>query len=456
MSLRGRAATPLVRAFSAVLAAFGLATLLGGCASPAPVRPHPPNRIEPRPLALADGDEVYLIEPLAGFSGSIDAAPRAEIDRGYRGLRQRGEIEEAFAIASDILAAEPSSTPAAVLAAQVEYARGDFAAVIARLVPVGDHTPDYTAAQLVLGRAAERTGDVALAYAAYRVIAARSPLAFERAGGLHAQALETVHRRLDDALARNEIEAAKKQLRLLEAWGAAETATLEAAAAVARAGGDRSAELAAIRGLSERHPDDRALLERRADLELSIGDPSAAVQIVQSLVDRDPKNRHLADKLDATKFRWRLSFLPPDVRELAARPALTRAELAVLLYWLVPEVRYARPTAGRIAADVLDQPRQEEIVRVVNLGLLDVDPDLHRFNPASTARRVAAFSAFLRVLEKFEREAACLAENLGSVCAEATRCGLLGAADDCRPRDAISGAEAVEAIRKLIGQLGSS
>ncbi len=456
MSLRGRAAPPPVRAFLAVLAALGVVSLLGGCASSTPVRPHAPERIEAKPLALADGDEAFLVEPLAGFVGTIDPERRSAIDQGHRGLRQRAEIESAASIAAEILALDPGSAPAAVLAAQAEFARGDHAAVLVRLVPIADRTPDYTAAQLVLGRSAERLGDVALAYAAYRVIAARSPLAFERAGALHARALETVHRRLDEALDRGEVDAARRQLGLLEAWGAAETATLEAAAAVARAGGDRKAELIAVRGLAERHPEDHKLLERRADLELAIGDPSAAVSIVQSLVDRDPQDRRLLDKLDATKFRWRITFLPPDVRELATRPTLNRAELAVLLYWLVPEVRYARPTAGRIAADVLDQPRQEEIIRVVNLGLLDVDTDLHRFHPTSVARRAAAFSSFLRVLQKFERKAACLAESLGSVCAEATRCGLLSAADECRPREGMSGAEAVEAIRKLLGHLGGA
>src|SRR6185295_10662925 len=343
---------PVAGRFAAALGVLAVAVAVHACASSAPPTIPAPAPV-PRGLDLPAEEKAFLVEPLAGFPGAIDPARHEEILSAHRNLLAAGDLAGAGQLAAELLADDPSSLPAAVLAAQVDFARGDVRAVIKRLVPVGDAAPGYTASQLLLGRAAERSGDVALGYAAYRAVAAKSPLAFAKTGALHAQALETVRKRLQVELEQGETEAAQGQLKLLQAWGPSELSTYEAAAAVARATGDRAAELAAVRSLSERRPDDRALLEHRADLEMDVGDPSRGLDIVQKLADRNRKDPALATKLEGTKFRWRLSFLPPDVRELAGRPSLSRADLAVLLYWLIPSVRYAKPTAGLIAVDVL-------------------------------------------------------------------------------------------------------
>ncbi len=189
-----------------------------------------------------------------------------------------------------------------------------------------------------------------------------------------------------------------------------------------------------------------------------MGDAGEGLKIIQELVERHPREPALAARLAAAKFRWRLSLLPQEVQEMAAEPALTRAQLAVLLYWLVPEVRYSRPAAGRIATDVLDHPHREEIVRVVNLGLLDVDPTLHRFSPAAEARRTHGLRSVTRLLAAFGRGIACLQdEGAGaSVCDTAVRCGLVDSADACEPGEPLTGADAVELIRGALQLLGGA
>jgi len=438
-----------------ILVVLLAASLACTSAPPPPVRP--PVARPHEPLALEPADRPYLIDALEGYPRPVDPEVRDRLRNVSRDLLEEGDTEGATRAAAEMLEQDSELFPAQVLLAQVDFAARDDRRVIERLLPVGDALPTYTASQLLFGRAAERLGDISLAYSAYRVVAARSPLALKRAGELHPRALEIVSNRLEEALRQQRFEEADKQLDLLRNWAPAETLTLEAARKVARGRGDRNAELGAVKELSSRRPGDRALLERRAELELEVGDPSAGLKIVQDLAARHPQDPALAGKLEAAKFRWRLSQLPQSVQQVAAKAELNKGDLAVLLYWLVPEVRNSRPTAGRIATDVLDDSRQEEIVRVVNLGLMDVDPTLHRFSPAAPVRRGPALRVVLRTLARFGKTA-CADAGAGAakVCEASLACGLLPSEEDCQPAAQLSGADGVEIIRRSLKLLGGA
>ncbi|HVT57868.1 MAG TPA: hypothetical protein VHR45_05680 [Thermoanaerobaculia bacterium] len=407
---------------------------------------------------MARHERPYILDPFDGYALSVDPGRRDLIERAYRGLLDSGSVVPARQAAGELLAVDPKFYPAAVLASQVDLVEGDNQSVVVRLLPIGDAMPSYTASQLLLGRAAELAGDLPLAYAAFRAVAARNGKAFERTGELHPRALEIVGRRVQDEVRAGRLEQAERDLGLLSAWGPSEVATIEGARALAVARHDLRGELNAVKGLSGRRPADRELLERRAELELEVGDPSAGLKILQDLADRNRDDRGLAEKLAAAKFRWRLAVLPADVREMAAKPELSRADLSVLLVWLVPEVRYAKPTEGRIATDILDHPHRDEIAHVINLGLLDVDPNLHRFSPAAPVRRGAALRSLARLLASFGRRVACLEQagaQAGS-CDIAVECGLVADQEACDPGDALSGPDAVEMIRHSLVLLGGA
>jgi hypothetical protein len=276
--------------------------------------------------------------------------------------------------------------------------------------------------------------------------------------------MEILSNRLLEALRTQKLDEAEKQLALMRSWGPAELVTLEGSRSLAVARGDRKAELEAIKEISARRPDDRELLERRAELELAVGDPGAGLQIVQDLAAKHPKDPQIAETLAAAKFRWRLSLLPPDVQEVAAKPELNKGDFAVLLYWLLPSVRYAKPTSGRIATDVLDHPHQEEIVRVVNLGLMDVDSTLHRFSPAAPLRRGSALRTLVRVLDGFGQDVACLSATgkgaspagQSASCATAMSCELIPEGEDCNAGSPLVGSDAVELLRRTLKHLGGT
>lgn len=424
---------------------------------PPPSSSREPVQRAPQPLALDEADRPYLIDPFEGYPRNVDPEVRERLTNVWRDLLEAGDTEGAIRVSAELREQDIELLPAQVVVGQVDFAARQDRRVIERLLPVGDQFPTYTSSQLLLGRAAERLGDIPLAYSAFRAIAARSSLARKRAGEMHPRAMEIVSNRLDEALRVEDLEESRKQLGFLQSWGPSELATLEAALKVAEAFDDRHAELAAIKDLSARRPGDRHLLERQAELELAVGDPSIGLNIVQDLAARNPRDPVLAEKLEAAKFRWRLSQLPQGVQTVASKAELNKADLAVLLYWLVPDVRNSRPTAGRIATDVLDSPHQQEIVRVVNLGLMEVDPTLHRFSPGAQVRRGPALRVVLRTMARFGTSSCGgVSVNSSNTCEAAIACRLVSSEEECQSGASLPGSDAVEIIRRSLKHLGGS
>jgi hypothetical protein len=264
---------------------------------------------------------------------------------------------------------------------------------------------------------------------------------------------------VEDSLARNRLDRAREALSQLEEWAGEESITFESAAAVAAAAGDPSAELAALRALTGGGQEGRDLLERRADLELEVGDAGAGLRIVQDLVAANPGDAALEEKLARARFFWRLQLLPVETSQLIQQTELTRGDFAAILYWLFPEVRYGRAGEARIANDVLDHAHREEIVRVANLGLMDVDTSLHRFEPDRPVTRSEVLASLTRLLARRQPPLSCLGsgpvgQSSGWICEAAAQCRLLDEPADCLPGASVSGKEAVELGRRTLELLG--
>ncbi len=414
-------------------------------------------------MGIPAAERSFLVDPLEGYPLVPAPDPARAVRDAFRALARSGDSAAARSVAETVLGSDPGFHPGQVLAAQAAYLEGDAQGALERLEPVTQELPAYTAAELLLGRAADRLGEVPKAYGAFRAIAGRSSVAAEQADALASRAVEIVGNRFADALARGRLDAAASFLARLEDWAPEAPATLEAARGLAAARGDRPAELAAVEKLLAAGVDRLDLEERRAELELEVGDPSAGLQLFQRLASEHPADAGIQVKLEQAKFRWRLTLLPPQVQAIPPKPVLTRANFATLIHWLIPAVRSGRGQGGgRIAADILDHPRREEIARVINLGLMEVDPTLHAFRPDRPIDRSDALAALLRAAETLGGRAACLSTTpLGprptddEVCTAAARCGILPAAADCLPGATLSGGEALEMVRHTL-QLFSS
>jgi tetratricopeptide (TPR) repeat protein len=433
----------------ASLLALGLA---GGCAEIASQAPATRTAVADRP---------FLVPPTSGYPERVEAGLAGSLDDLHRRLLSEGADPELRRVTDTLVRERPDSAPAQVLLAQFDLVVSDAEAAAMRLEPVVEKWPSYHAAQLLFGRANELLGDLLRAFDAYRQIAGSVPAAARRLGELRPRVLEIVFNRLTDALAGDDLDRAAEQLARLESWAPGATSTLQGAQRVAAARGDARAELTALRELHRRLPEDVELRDRLAMLEVSVGDPGAGISILQEMAAERPGDPELASRLRRARFRWRLVLLPSEVRAAIDTPELRRGELAAVLYWLFPSVRYARPQSARIANDVFDHTFREEIVRVINLDLLEVDPGLHQFGPGRAVTRLEALAAILRVVGASRPEEACLgamtsrqALSWPIACATAAKCGLIPAEADCLPAATISGAEAVELCRRAQQLLG--
>jgi len=479
-----------------------LAGLSGACASSAPPQPTQ----APAPAAPAPEERPYLVSPLDGWGEPVPAATADLLAEGFAAI-EAGDPEGAR-VALDSLArvvpdAGPGTgpyPPAAVLASQADLLDGRAAAARDRLEPLAETYPDYTALQLALGRAASRAGDLVSAYAAFRRAAAGSDLAYQRASEMGPRVTEILARRVDDAVQRAEagperaaaalLDEADEALDLLRRWFPDEPASLRLAVAVAAARDDREAELEALRqwvpraselagpdGTAQGDPDlaPRRLVERQAELELEVGDSRTGLDLFSDLVESYPDDDRLVERLAFAKFRWRVDQMPRRVATAASQEVLQRGDLAVLLYWLVPRVRSASGGQARIASDILDDPRREEIARVLNLELMDMDAAVYRFYPEREALRADALESVLRVLRRFggatctppslpeaepapaEGEAPATGNRTASpaprLCRAAAECGLIEPAEPCREGEPVSGGEAVDLVRRALAWL---
>ena len=77
--------------------------------------------------------------------------------------------------------------------------------------------------------------------------------------------------------------------------------------------------------------------------------------------------------------------MPPQYRRAIDSNAINRADFAVLLYWKVSAVRFARPSGQPpIAVDIGDVPGRDELVRALALGMFSVDPVTRSVDPYRT------------------------------------------------------------------------
>lgn len=441
--------------------AAGLLATVGGCATSTP----PPS--VPAPTLRS---EAFLVDPLAGYPLTAAARDLDDTRRAHRLLLEGDDIA-ASSLVTSLLARDATFAPALVLRGERALLDDRPEEALDLLSPVVDELPEYRAAQWVLAWAAEQSGDLVAAYASFVAVADGWPAAADRAEVLHPRVVEVLVHRIDQALVVGRVEAGVRALERLSAWAPEDVRTAEAAWWVAIARDDPVAERDALHELLRHEPDRRDALERLAALMVEAGDLQAGIEAYETLSSRYPDDRELAETVENARFRWRLQTLPEDVRGLADAPELSRADFAGLLYWLIPEVRYAALDNPPIATDILDHPRREEILRVVNFDLLRIDETVHRFDPLRPVSRTQALGALLAFLDRSggpyagaqSHRFACLTDLRGAelraserrVCEVAARCGLIDEMADCLPTAAVSGDEALVLLRHTFDLLGT-
>jgi len=127
---------------------------------------------------------------------------------------------------------------------------------------------------------------------------------------------------------------------------------------------------------------DRAeVQEMLAEIDVGRGRYQEAIVRYDRLARRTKDPRY-QQRLEQVKEEWSMANMPVQYRQALETLAITRADLAVLLYWTVPSIRFARNLGTPpIAVDLEDVAGREEMIRAIALGLFDVDPVTRRVSP---------------------------------------------------------------------------
>jgi tetratricopeptide (TPR) repeat protein len=347
----------------------------------------------PMPPAAApfEGEDRFLIHPLTGrtlpppISDRFEAAYRygmagneAEADRRIAELRQRSP--EAL-------------VPTLLLEALIYIREGRYDDAAAMLQRVREREPDNVVAKVYEAEIAIRQKQTRIAYDLYRQLPG-VPTAAERLTELEGTIFNELYAAAQTAPAAEAIRLLREALTFNT--GAVEPRVLLAQKLVAQRSYDEARR--ELEPLLDTAADRVEVQEMLAEIDIGRGRYQEAIVRYDRLARRTRDPRH-QQRLEEIKTEWSAANMPSHYRAALESTALTRAELAVLLYWTVPSVRFAQNLpAPPIAVDVQDMAGREEMIRALALGLYDVDPVTRRVGPYRTVT-LSRFSALLgRVL----------------------------------------------------------
>lgn len=160
--------------------------------------------------------------------------------------------------------------------------------------------------------------------------------------------------------------------------------------------GRRPEALALLSGAED---GDRSVALKLATLRFDDGDLDGAEATLKRGL-RDPsEDAEGAALLVRIRERRAILALPEPLRGLAEAPRVTRADLAALIIVRLDALKAKRPTAvGEVASDLSRTWARPQIIRAIELGLMDVYPN-HTFQPAGVIRRGELALVAARVLD---------------------------------------------------------
>lgn len=407
--------------------------VIAGCATTAPM----PPEVAPQ------GEDRYLVDPRSGFPAADEETER-RLEAAWRYFLA-GNYEQARRRIAELRPARPDYAPAALLGAAIDLREGRTETARAAINTIADQYSGYTAARVYQAEVALAEGNTRRAWEIYRSLSA-----LPDAPPAVAQRQLTAERRLFEELvaaARNADDLASIPL-LREAVtiqpNATEARLLLVERLITRKQYDEARRI--IQPLADSPDGDRDdVQEAMAEIEVGRGRYQEAIARYERLARRSVDPRY-ARRLAEIKEEWTLANMPPQYRSALETNAITRGDLAVLIYWTLANVRFAQNLASPlIAIDIADVPGRDEIVRAIAIGLYDVDPVTRRISPFRmvTASSLARHAARLLVL----RGAACarnlpLDNVLGA-------CGVTDSTSTLLPDSPVSGRTAAAVIQQV-------
>ncbi len=361
---------------------FAALMLLAACGTTSVVMP---------PAVTPEGDDRFLIHPLTGVSVAPAASER--FVAAYRYAMAGNEVE-ADRLIADLRQRNPELlVPTQLLEALIYIRESRFDQAAAMLQRVREREPDNVVAKVYEAEMAIRQKQTRIAYDLYRQLP-DVPTAAERLAQLEGALFNELYAAAQTAPDAEAIRLLREALTFNA--GAVEPRILLAQKLVAGRSFDEARR--ELEPLLDTSADRTEVQEMLAEIDAGRGRYQEAILRYDRLARRTKDPRH-QQRLDAIKSEWSAANMPSHYRAALESTALTRAELAVLLYWTVPSIRFAQNLGTPpIAVDVQDVAGREEMIRAIAIGMYEVDPVTRRVGPYRTVSAARLSTLLHRVL----------------------------------------------------------
>ena len=421
-----------------ILMLLAAAVALAACTSTTP----------PPPIVTPVGEDRFLIDPRTGYDATVAPQVNDRFEIAWRHVLAGNEVEARRRIA-EIRLKNPEYAPAILAEAAIDIRAGDLDAAAAAVSAARQVSDDWIAPRVYEADLAFRRNDTRTAYDLYRGLLGQPGVP-----SIAAERVEILQTRLfNDLLAAATAASDAEAVRLLRealAYNAAATdvrVMLASRLVSLKQFDEARRELDPVLNTAE--VDRPAVQEILAEIDAGRGRYQEAIVRYERLSRRNKEPRY-AQRLEQIKEEWSMANMPPQFRQALESPAITRSDLAVLLYWLVPSVRFAQNLGSPpIAIDIENVAGREEIIRAIAIGLFDVDQVTRRVGPSRTLTASRLSQQLARVL--ILRGASC-ARGLSQDRVLAA-CGVADPSASLAPDATISGREvarALEAVAKAL------
>jgi tetratricopeptide (TPR) repeat protein len=347
---------------------IGAALIAARCTTSAPLPP----------AVTPEGNDRFLIDPRSGAAQTLPPAQASRFEAAWRSVLAYDETQARRAL-DDVRKRAPEYLPLLLAEAAIDIRAGRYDAARANVERAKERDPEWLAPRIYEAEIAAREENPRAAHALYREIAARPdapPFLRDRLASLEAALF-------NELLAAAQSAPEGESVRLLREALTFQPGAIDARILLAQ-------KLLAQKNFEEARRELDPLLNTAADraevqeilAEVDAGRGRFQEAIVRyDRLARRTKDPRYERRLEEIKQEWSAANMPPHYRDAHDSAAITRADLAILLYWTVPSVRFAQNLdAPPIAIDV-EIAGREEIIRAIALGLYDVDPVTRRVSP---------------------------------------------------------------------------
>jgi tetratricopeptide (TPR) repeat protein len=397
----------------------------------------PPVVTPPQPEAQ------HLIDPRTGWKGSTTDAIARKFDAAWQMILS-GDYVNARSRLQDIRTRDANYVPASLAEAAIEVGEGRFDTARATVEQIVAKNPGYTAAEVYAAEIDVAQGRIRSAYDRYRELAQRPdapPAAVSRYAELQTRVFDQLYGAAVNAPPEQAIAFLRDALLVTPNATAARTLLIRDLIALKRFDEAKN-EIAPL--LNTTALDQADVQEALAEIDVGHGQYEEAIARYERLARRDPDGR-FRRRLDQVKELFAAANMPPQFLRAMDAPSITRADLAVLMYWKIASIRFAQNVpAPPIAIDISETPGRDEIIRAIALGIYQIDPVTRRVNPDADITDAALARVVARVLAV--RGAACARQD-----AILVACGVTIPADDL-PVSGRTASAILEQVDRAISQ----